>query len=149
MSIMLIRGPDHVGAADRMPSFMNKEVLGVLVERASCAGKTIAVRTCGNEAEFVRALEAAKQGGAEIVLVDPGLNVRGPRALEAMSHLGIPYIEVHDDSCDRPEPCFEGGVGTRLAIANGYQAQSYTLALSMALEHLGCDECGCAVHVGT
>lgn len=149
MSIILIRGPDRVGSSDRRPSVMNKEVLMTLIERASCAGKTIAMRTCGNESEFVHALEGAKQTGAEIVLVDPGLYARSPRAVQAMTDMGLPYIEVHDDSFEKLEPCFTAGVGRRLAVASGYQAQSYTLALSMALEHLGCDECGCEVHVGT
>ena len=39
--------------------------------------------------------------------------------------------------------------GPRVAVVNGYQAQSYTLAMSMALEKLGCADCENDFNVGT
>jgi hypothetical protein len=55
---------------------------------------------------------------------------------------------VHDDACDAPEPRLPPSPAC-LAVAQGYRAQSYTLALEMALEHLGCAECESERHVGT
>ncbi|KAF1706910.1 type II 3-dehydroquinate dehydratase [Pseudoxanthomonas sacheonensis] len=149
MSIVIIRGPEASGLFPRTPPALPREVLGALVERAVCAGKTIAVRACGSEREVLHSLRIACRSRAEIALLDPGACVRSAHVQQALKDMDMPYIEVHDDSCDAPEATMRAGNGNRLAVVNGYMAQSYTLALDMALEHLGCAECECDVHVGT
>lgn len=149
MSIVIIRGPEFEGLFSRTPPALPREVLASLVERVVCAGKTIAVRACGSEHELLHSLRMAQQSHAEIALLDPGACANSPRLRQVLDGVSMPYIEVHDDSCDAPEARMQAGNGHRLAVVNGYMAQSYTLALDMALEHLGCAECECDVHVGT
>lgn len=149
MSIVVIRGPEAVGPFPRAPLALPREVLSVLVDRAVCAGKTIAVRACGSERELLHSLRMARESHAEITLFDPGACAQSAGVQQALDGISMPYIEVHDDSCDSPEPAMPNGNANRLAVVNGYMAQSYILALAMALEHLGCAECECDVHVGT
>lgn len=149
MSIFIIRGPETLGQFPRTPTALPREVLSALVDRAVCAGKTIAVRACGSEQELLHSLRIARQSHAEITLLDPGACAQSAKVQQGLKDMAMPYIEVHDDSCDAPEATMHGGNPNRLAVVNGYMAQSYTLALDMALEHLGCAECECDVHVGT
>ena len=149
MSIIVIRGPETTGAIARMPPALPREVLSGLVDRAMYADKTIAVRSCSSEQDVLHSLEMARQSHAEIVLLDPGYCARSARLEAALARLGVPYIEVHDDSCECPEAVMNAHGSQRLALVNGYMAQSYTLALDIALEHLGCAECQSDVHVGT
>lgn len=149
MSIIVIRGPRFSAAAGTMPPALPREVLGGLVGRAVGADRTVSVRACSSEADLLHALLMARQARAEIVLLAPGSCVHSPQLEEALKRLGLPYIEVHDDSCECPEAVMSGQSGSRLALVNGYMAQSYTLALDIALEHLGCSEYMNEVHVGT
>ena len=149
MSIVIIRGPEAVGLFPRTPPALPGEVLGALVDRAVCAGKTISVRACASEQEVLHSLRIARQSQAEIILFDPGACAQSTQVQQALKDMAMPYIEVHDDSCDSPEGTMRAGNDNRVAVVNGYMAQSYTLALDMALEHLGCAECECDVHVGT
>lgn len=103
---------------------------------------------CANEAEYLHALEGARLARTELLLLDPGSAATSARLHAAVVRAGIPYIEVHDDDCDAPEPRLPPSRGC-LAVAQGFCAQSYTLALEMALEHLGCAECESERHVGT
>jgi hypothetical protein len=61
----------------------------------------------------------------------------------------VPYIEVHDDSHGRAGPALTDGAGPRVAVVSGYAAQNYTLAMSVALEALGCADCENEFNVGT
>lgn len=149
MSIVVIRGPETSGNGARMPPALPREVVGGLVDRAMRADKTISVRSCGSEQDVLRSLEMAHRSHAEIVLLDPGSCARSVRLESALMQLEVPYIEVHDDSCDCPEASITQAGARRLALVNGYMAQSYTLALDIALEHLGCAESSCDFHVGT
>ena len=149
MSIIVIRGPKFLAAAGTMSPALPREVLGGLVERAVGADRTVSVRACSSEADVLHALRMARQARAEIVLLDPGSCGRSAQLEDALKRLGLPYIEVHDDSCECPEVVMSGQSGFRLALVNGYRAQSYTLALDIALEYLGCSEYMNDVHVGT
>ena len=148
MSIVIIRGPDNSGAITCMPPPLPREVIGGLVDRAMQADKTIAVRSCSSEQDILHALDMARQAHAELVLLDPGSCARSLRLASTMQQAGLAYIEVHDDSCDCPEAVMDPESG-RLALVNGYMAQSYTLALDIGLEHLGYAECVSDLHVGT
>lgn len=148
MSILVVRGPECSDAHARPLRPLPPGVLQNLVQRAGCAGKTIAVRSCGSTTEVINALRLANQWHVQATLLDPGTLVDSPllhRALQGLSH---PYVEVHDAIEDEvaalpPSP------GKCLAVVNGYGARGYMLALDIALEHLGCAECECDVHVGT
>lgn len=149
MSIMIVRGPELQDRLIRGPQPLPREVLRQLVERASEAGKTIALRACGSEQELLDALRVAQQTRAEIAVIDPGACGGSERLHRLLGSLRYPYVEAHADRSDRPHPPLPEGLGQRVAAVHGYCAQSYTLALSIALEHLGCDGAGDDYHVGT
>jgi 3-dehydroquinate dehydratase-1 len=147
MSILVISGARSL---DHSMHCIPKGVVSQLVEHAALAGKTIAVRGCASEADVVRCLHCARDDGAELVLVDPGPYERSDGCIaRALEDLPVPYIEVHDDHFDALEARIPAEVGHPLHVVQGYGAQSYVLALAIALEHLGCAECENNVHVGT
>lgn len=144
MAIVMIHGPEST--EDRTPA----DVESALAARARQAGQTLRRYRCDDERQLVDRLARIERGEADIILLDPGACAQGSGALRhTLHHLEVPYIEVHDDRHDRPEPVLPDGVGPRVALVNGYAAQSYTLAMSMALERLGCAECENEFGVGT
>ena len=144
MAIVMIQGPDTEG---RTP---NDCVQATLAERARTAGQDLVQYQCGSEEQLVNRLAKIDRGQADIILLDPGRGGWPSAALcRTLNHLQVPYIEVHDDSHDRLEPVIPAGAGPRLAVVNGYAAQSYTLAMSLALESLGCADCENDFNVGT
>lgn len=153
MSILVIRGPERHDALTVAPPPLPASVLGALVQRAGCAGQTLAVRSCGSATDVLAALRLANAWGVRATLLDPGALTDHPLLQRAVQGLTHPYVEVHDGPVAPrvraradalPDP-----TGHRLAVVEGYGARSYALALEIALEQLGCTECECDVHVGT
>ncbi|MBU8978036.1 type II 3-dehydroquinate dehydratase [Lysobacter sp. MMG2] len=141
MSIAILTAQHGRSGINGLP----REVVSQLAGRASQAGRTIAVRGCRDVAEMVERLRRVDGKGTEFLLLDPG--ARADDALgAALEEVRIPYIEVHADDVRAHAP----SIGRhRLDVVDGYGAQGYLLALSIALEHLGCAECENDVHVGT
>ncbi|MDG2525389.1 3-dehydroquinate dehydratase [Stenotrophomonas sp. HITSZ_GD] len=149
MSIMIVRGPEEASRLMRGPAPLPRELLHQLVARAADVGKTVALRACGSEQELLDALRVAQQARIEVAVIDPGACAGNPRLHRVLAALDYPYVEAHDDGSERPEPPLPDGLGQRIASVHGYRAQSYTLALSIALEHLGCESAPRDIHVGT
>ena len=148
MSILVIRGPEQHDSLTSAPPPLPPSVLGALVQRAGCAGQTLAVRSCGSTTEVLTALRLANECGVRATLLDPGSLSDHPLLQRAVQGLTHPYVEVHDN-LGQQEANLPPSTGLRLAVVDGYGARSYALALEIALEQLGCAECECDVHVGT
>lgn len=148
MSIFIIRGPEAAGAVIRTAVPLPSLVVKSLVQRAIDAGSNVAIRACGSEQELLDALRTADHSRGEITLLDPGACADSPHLQRLLSQLHTAYVEVHDDGAVA-EPCLPSGIGQRLGIAAGYGAQSYMLALNIALDHLCLSEASNRVHVGT
>lgn len=144
MAIVMIQGPQEDGEGCSPGAGMQE----MLARRARQAGQALEHYACESEAQLVERLARIDRGQADIILLGPGPRA-GARLASALGTLEVPYIEVHDDSHDAPEPVLPEGAGPRLARVNGYAGHSYTLAMSLALERLGCAECENDVHVGT
>lgn len=124
--------------------------LSDLVERAANAGKVIALRRCESDAEVVESLRCANDAHAEFVIFDPGESASRSASVRAMlSAFEVPYVEAHDDDFGALEPALARDCGPRLGLIQGYGSLSYSVALSIALEHLGCSDAGNDYHVGT
>lgn len=149
MSILLLRGPDCVAGHRGRPARIAPRVMRQLLEHAGRAGKILAVRGCASESELLQALAQADAAQVEMLLLDPGACSDSAATAAAVAKLGRPYVEVHDDACDQREPCLCAASRQRVGQVGGYCAQSYALALSIALEHLGCNGYEGDVHVGT
>jgi 3-dehydroquinate dehydratase len=144
MSIAILAAPD---GARRGTHGLPREVVSQLVERASLAGKTVAVCSCRDMSDILDRLRRIDGRNTEFLLFDPGAASYLNGELDAALHrAGVPYIEVHADGTGSPQ---QGCVGTPLNVIDGYGAQGYVLALSIALERLGCSECENNIHVGT
>lgn len=146
MSILVIRGPERHDTLASPARPLPPSVLGALVQRAGCAGQTLAVRSCGSITDVLTALRLANEWGVRATLLDPGALTDHPLLQRAVQGLAHPYVEVHDDLDEGSLPAT---AGRRLAVVDGYGARSYALALEIALEQLGYAECECDVHVGT
>jgi 3-dehydroquinate dehydratase len=144
MSIAILAAPDGArSGAHGLP----REVVSQLVERASLAGKTVAVCSCRDMSDVLDRLRHIDGRNTEFLLLDPGpaANLNGELDA-ALQRSGVPYIEVHADGDGSPgHSC----AGNPLNVIDGYGAQGYVLALSIALERLGCSECENNIHVGT
>ncbi len=79
MSILVIRGPERHDALTSPPPPLPPSVLGALVQRAGCAGQTLAVRSCGSTTEVLTALRLANEWGVRATLLDPGALTDHPR----------------------------------------------------------------------
>ena len=144
MSIAILAAPDGARfGAHGLP----REVVSQLVERASLAGRTVAVCSCRNASDILDRLRRIDGRSTEFLLLDPGPDAHASAELDAaLNRVGVPYIEVHADGTGSVRPrC----IGTPLNVIDGYGAQGYVLALSIALERLGCTECENDIHVGT
>lgn len=147
-SVFLLRGPDLPGNAPHMPAPLPAAVLQSVVSRALEADTTLALRDCRSEQELIEALCVADHEPADVVLLAPGTCVSSERLRRLLPRLRNAYVEVHDDDGSGGPPLPEN-TGHRLAVARGCGAQSYLLALEVALEHLACNDAGDRVHVGT
>lgn len=150
MSIAIIRRPQPLPSTPSDQLGIPAPVISQLVARAASAGKVISLRTCRLQSELVDCLRSANDAHFEFVMFDPGewVGDRGP--LKAtLAQLRMPYIEVHDDHSAHLEPALPIDCGPRMCLVQGYCSQGYNLALSTALEHLGCSGCENHFHVGT
>jgi 3-dehydroquinate dehydratase-1 len=142
MTIVMIQGPDHghgqVDAAMR----------DALSTRARAAGQSLVQLRCDSAQQLVERLARIDRDGADIILLDPGAFTRDGALRSTLEHLPVPYIEVHPGRHDRPAPRPAGG-GRCVAVVDGYQTQGYTLAMSLALETLGCADCENEFNLGT
>jgi len=148
MSIFIVRGPEGSGPQQRAAAALPGEVMKSLVHRALDSGTSLAVRNCRCEQELLEALCAADHANGEVTLLAPGACVHSARLKRLLPHLHNAYVEVHEDDAGTLEACLPL-TAQRIGVAQGFRAQSYALALEMALEHLGCNDLGDRVHVGT
>ena len=148
MSIFIIRGPDAAGTLIRTAVPLPGAVLRSLAHRAIDAGTSVAIRACGSEQELLDALRVADHAQGEVTLLDPGACAHSARLHDLLPHLQNAYVEVHAEGVAHPRR-LPTGIGRRVGVAAGYGAQSYVLALDIALDHLGLAEQGARVHVGT
>lgn len=149
MSIFIVRGPQTCGSVLLAAAPLPAPVMKSLVRRALDAGTSVALRDCRSEQELLDTLCAADHSPGEVTLLDPGACVDSPRLQRLLPRLHNVYVEIHADDGRAPQPCLPEGSGQRLGVAHGYRAQSYVLALELALDHLCRSEVGNRVHVGT
>lgn len=151
MSILIIRGPDDPGGHGRTPlsPSLHGHVVASLVDRAASAGKVLSLRQCRSDKELIEVLHSLQGSPPEILLIDPGAGIGNPGVCDALRQVKVPFVEVHDDTAIALEPELRAAPANRIGVVHGYLAQGYTLAMEMALEHLGCAECESEFHVGT
>ncbi|MFC5595668.1 hypothetical protein [Lysobacter niastensis] len=146
MSIAIITAPQGPRSqANGLP----REVVSQLVQRASQAGKTVTLCSCRNVPDVIEKLRRTGDDGTEFLLLDPGVHVPDGDLDAWLVRSGIPYIEVHADHSQAAQAAQAAATDKPLSVIDGYGAQGYVLALSIALEHLGCAECENDIHVGT
>lgn len=149
MAIFIVRGPDACDALLQPAVPLPRPVMNALVHRALDVGISVAQRNCRSEQELLDALCAANHNPDDVILLAPAACVHSLRLQRLLARLRNTYVEVHDDASDAPPSCLPERLGRRLGIAQGYCAQSYVLAMELALEHLCCSDVGDRVHVGT
>jgi len=149
MAIFIVRGPDASGALLQACTPLPSPVMSALVRRALDVGISVAQRNCRSEQELLDSLCAADHNPSDVILLAPAACVHSARLQRLLPRLRNAYVEVHDDASDAPQSCLPAHLGQRLGIAQGYCAQSYVLAMELALEHLCCSDVGDRVHVGT
>jgi 3-dehydroquinate dehydratase-1 len=142
MTIVMIQGPDSTDGA------CAGAVQSALEQRAREAGQELRRYRCASDAQLLDRLSSIDRGEADIILFDAGRAAPAAPLRQALDGLAVPYIEVNDAGVDTPDAALPAR-GPRIALVQGYAAQGYTLALSLALERLGCADRGNDFNVGT
>lgn len=137
MSIVLLRGPKRPNGVYRDQVEIDRLLLVRLIIRANRAGRRIAVRNLSSDKAMIAAIEAQQASQTEAILLDTGACVRDRRIHNALQACRLPYVEIRPSHLTDARLCEPEGIENRIALVRGVQSQTYMLALSIALEHLG------------
>jgi hypothetical protein len=137
MSIVVITGPRHAAARTTLPD----DAMWRLWERAQAAGVDLFWRPCADFVEMTGHLDRSDADHAELVLIDvdandvPASDVAALR--DSLSHLRVPYIEIHDHSdASDPSALVPGHPSLVSVVVPGNARAGYEMALSIGLKYL-------------
>jgi 3-dehydroquinate dehydratase len=140
MSIVVITGPRHGAAQDTLAD----DAMWRLWERAQAAGVDLLWRPCHDFVELTGHLDRSTFDHAELVLIDVDANdvpTGDVAALrDSLSHLAVPYIEIHDDSDAADAGALAPGHPSLVSVVvPGNASAGYAMALSIGLRYLEAD----------
>jgi 3-dehydroquinate dehydratase len=140
MSIVVITGPRH----DAVHATLADDAMWRLWERAQAAGVDLLWRPCHDFVELTGYLDRSIGDHAELVLLDvdandvPAEDVAPLR--DALAHLSVPYIEIHDDSDEADASGLVPGHPSLVSVVvPGNASAGYNMALSIGLRYLAED----------
>jgi hypothetical protein len=140
MSIVVITGPRH----DAVETTLADDAMWRLWERAQAAGVDLLWRPCHDFVELTGYLDRSTGDHAELVLLDVDANdvpVEDVAALrDALAHLNVPYIEIHDGSDEADASALVPGHPSLVSVVvPGNAGAGYDMALSIGLRYLAED----------
>jgi len=140
MSIVVITGPRH----DAVHATLADDAMWRLWERAQAAGVDLLWRPCHDFVEMTGYLDRSPSDHAELVLLDVDANDIPPEDIaplrDALAHLGVPYIEIHDGSDEADASGLVPGHPSLVnVVVPGNAGAGYNMALSIGLRYLAED----------
>jgi 3-dehydroquinate dehydratase-2 len=141
-SILVINGPNLNLLGTREPATYGTATLASIEQRlcdqAAAAGAALTVFQSNSEAELVERIQRAGGEQVDFIIINPAAFTHTSVAIrDALSAVGIPFIEVHLSNVFAREAFRQHSYFTELAagMISGWGALGYELALAFALQH--------------
>lgn len=141
-NILVINGPNLNLLGTREPEQYGTDTLGAietrLNERAKKAGARLTTYQSNSEAELVERIQQAGRDKVDFILINPAAYTHTSVAMrDALSAVGIPFIEVHLSNVFARESFRHQSYFTDIAVGiiGGLGAKGYELALEFALQY--------------
>ena len=139
-NILVLHGPNLNLLGSREPEHYGHDTLAQidarLKKRAVAANAKLAVFQSNAESELVERIHQAGRDGVNFILINPAAFTHTSVALrDAISAVGIPFIEVHLSNVFAREPFRHNSYFSDLAVGviSGLGPMGYELALDYAL----------------
>jgi 3-dehydroquinate dehydratase-2 len=141
-NILVINGPNLNLLGTREPEQYGTETLaaieGRLSDQAKKAGASLTTYQSNSEAELVERIQQAGRDKVDFILINPAAYTHTSVAMrDALSAVGIPFIEVHLSNVFARESFRHQSYFTDIAVGiiGGLGARGYELALEFALHY--------------
>ena len=143
MRILVLHGPNLNLLGTREPEIYGKDTLADidfrLKMRAGEVDVSLASLQSNAESALIDRIHEARGDGTDFILINPGAFTHSSVALrDALTGVGIPFIEVHISNIHAREPFRRHSYLSDVAVGVicGLGAQGYELALEAALSRL-------------
>jgi len=143
-SILVLHGPNLNLLGTREPEVYGTTTLAdinhLLTAQANAAGHQLQYFQSNAEHELINRVHAAKSDRTDFILLNPGAFTHTSIALrDALLGVGIPFIELHLSNVHAREAFRHRSYFSDVAVGVicGFGAQSYELALQVALNRVG------------
>lgn len=142
--IVVLHGPNLNLLGEREPGIYGADSLAAidarLQQRAARAGVALRCLQSNSEAQLIDAVHAARERGADFVIINPAAYTHTSIALrDALAATQLPFIEVHLSNVYAREAFRQRSYFSDLAVGVicGLGAQGYDFALQFALQRQG------------
>ena len=141
--LLVINGPNLNLLGTREPAHYGVDTLASINQRldqmASANGYSIECFQSNSETELIEHIHRAGREGVRFILINPAAFTHTSVALrDALSGVGVPFIEVHLSNVHAREAFREHSYFSDIAVGviSGLGALGYELALQAALQQL-------------
>jgi 3-dehydroquinate dehydratase-2 len=141
--LLVINGPNLNLLGTREPEHYGLDTLEKINQRleqqASAQGISLECVQSNAEVELIEHVHRAGKEGVRFILINPAAFTHTSVALrDALSGVGIPFIEIHLSNVHAREAFREHSYFSDIAVGviSGLGALGYELALQAALQHL-------------
>jgi 3-dehydroquinate dehydratase-2 len=141
--LLVINGPNLNLLGTREPEHYGLDTLEKINQRleqqASAQGVSLECVQSNAEVELIEHVHRAGKEGVRFILINPAAFTHTSVALrDALSGVGIPFIEIHLSNVHAREAFREHSYFSDIAVGviSGLGALGYELALQAALQHL-------------
>jgi 3-dehydroquinate dehydratase-2 len=141
-NILVINGPNLNLLGTREPEQYGTDTLAAIESRlsdqAKKAGASLTTYQSNSEAELVERIQQAGRDKVDFILINPAAYTHTSVAMrDALSAVGIPFIEVHLSNVFARESFRHQSYFTDIAVGiiGGLGARGYELALEFALHY--------------
>jgi 3-dehydroquinate dehydratase-2 len=141
--LLVINGPNLNLLGTREPEHYGSDTLETINQRlktmASEQGFSLEAIQSNAEVEIIEQIHKAMAAGVRFILINPAAFTHTSVAIrDALSGVGIPFIEIHLSNIHAREEFREYSYFSAIAegVISGLGAQGYELALQAALTHL-------------
>ena len=140
-NILVIHGPNLNLLGSREPDIYGRitldEINSKLAQQAKKNGANLASMQSNAEVSLVERVQAARTDGTDFIIINPAAFTHTSVALrDAISAVGIPFIEVHLSNVFAREAFRKESYFSDIAVGviSGLGASGYELALKYALD---------------
>jgi len=142
-NLLLLNGPNLNLLGTREPEVYGSTSLADIehaaTAQAKAAGAQLSVFQSNHEGALIDRIHAAKQEGIDAIVINPGGLTHSSVSLrDALTGVGIPFVEVHLSNIHQREPFRHHSYLSAMAtgVVCGFGALGYVAAIDFALKKL-------------